>query len=367
MKKKVLCVVGDWESGGVESFFSRLYQTMDLSNLQIDIAANLWDPNSVFNTVFKQKNIRRIQYGFSRKYIFRLVAIFKLFPLLLRNKYDVIHSNVGSLNVWVILMGFCLRVKKRVAHIHIDITPLPGCYRQWLKYILGRLSAFVLACVATDLLAVSSKAGKAFYGKHCQFSVIRNGIILRDFQFLPQQRSQVRKQNMWEDQLIIANVGRLDRNKNQIFLLDLLQQLLIRHPQTYLILIGNGDIVPDLKAKAKQLGVEQRLFFKGQVKQVASILQGADVFVLPSLKEGLGISVIEAQCCGLPCFVSDGIPQEALICNTTQIELSKSAEEWAEIILNRTKNFYRQDCTKQIKEAGFDICDTARQIKEIYL
>ena len=88
---------------------------------------------------------------------------------------------------------------------------------------------------------------------------------------------------------------------------------------------------------------------------------------MPSLFEGLGIVAIEAQCSGLPCFISDGVPDEAMICNTTKIPLSKTAKEWSNIILEKTKNFERKDCSDFIKKANFDVQETTKKVQNIYL
>ena len=94
--------------------------------------------------------------------------------------------------------------------------------------------------------------------------------------------------------------------------------------------------------------------------------QAFDAFLLPSLDEGLPIVHLEAQTSGLPCFVSDAVTIESSVCNTTVISLSKNAKEWADIILEKTKNFQRQDCSSVVKQAGFTIQDSVKNLEQLY-
>ena len=131
-------------------------------------------------------------------------------------------------------------------------------------------------------------------------------------------------------------------------------------------MIGEGPLEKQIKEKVKKLNIEAKVKFLGIREDVNKLYQVMDCFVLPSFFEGLGIVNIEAQCSGLPVFISDGVPDEAMICNTTKISLKKSAKQWADIILENIKNFERKDCAAILKQAGFDIKDTAKQIERIY-
>ena len=111
----------------------------------------------------------------------------------------------------------------------------------------------------------------------------------------------------------------------------------------------------------------KNVIFSGVRKDIENIYQAFDCFVFPSLFEGFGIAALEAQCSGLPCYISNYVPNEASVCNTIKLSLSKSAKYWADIILKKNKSFERKDCSDIIKKAGFDIKNTAKQIEKIYL
>lgn len=114
-------------------------------------------------------------------------------------------------------------------------------------------------------------------------------------------------------------------------------------------------------------GIDDKIDFLGLRNNVSDILCFSDVFISPSISEGFGLAILEAQSAGLPCFISDSVPDIANVVNTEKISLSESPEKWADIIVHKMKNFKRKDESKIIKQSGFDVIDVVKKIEEGYL
>ena len=163
-------------------------------------------------------------------------------------------------------------------------------------------------------------------------------------------------------------MGRLCGNKNQSFLLDVFAELMKLRENSVLVIAGDGELSESLKQKANTLGISHKVMFLGAVDDVSPLYQVLDCFVFPSLSEGLGIAAVEAQTSGLVTVCSDGVPKEAGITELCSfMPLTASPKEWAEHIISRASDYERRSYADEVKAAGYDIHDTARQLEEIYL
>lgn len=371
MKKKVLFVMENFKSGGIESFFFNVYNNIDLDKFKIDLAVNTLDFSSPFYSIIREKGINVFIYGFSSKSNSIYFSLWKIFKIIKENgEYDVVHSNVGFANAIVLFIAKFLKINKRFSHSHTSL----GVYKniniilKKVKYVIRSiLFRHLILKFSTKCLAVSNKAVKYLYGNINNYQIIKNGIDTVKFKYNQQIRNKFREKLNIENKFIVGHVGRFTSPKNHLFLIDIFNEINTRNKNSMLMLIGEGQLKKNVKQKIEKLKLRNSVVFIGTKNNVNDYYQATDVFILPSLVEGLGIVAIEAQCSGLPCFISDGVPDEAMICNTTKISLSKSAKEWADIILGKIKNFERKDCSKLVKDAGFDIKDTAKQIEQIYL
>jgi glycosyltransferase involved in cell wall biosynthesis len=164
-------------------------------------------------------------------------------------------------------------------------------------------------------------------------------------------------------------VARFVEPKNHTFLLEIFRELLKMEPQAVLLLIGSGPLEEKIRLKAKEMHIDDAVIFSGEHSNIADYYQAMDVFVLPSLFEGLGIVNIEAQCAGLPCFVSDNVAPEAKITDLLAfLSITDSPEKWAlEIIKGWKESGERRARVEDVQEKGFDINRTAQQLQELYV
>ena len=188
------------------------------------------------------------------------------------------------------------------------------------------------------------------------------------FSYNPQKRKRVREEfGFSDDMLVIGHVGSFWAVKNHTFLVDVFSALVKKDVKAKLLLVGNGGRINEIREKSKSLGLYNKVIFTGVRTDIPDLMQAMDVFVFPSLYEGLGIALIEAQAAGLPCVVSDTIPQEAYLTDLVDSEsLSAPAEKWAEKILAK-RAIPRTDRRAEIAAHGFDITTEAVKLQEFYL
>lgn len=344
--------------GGIETVIMNWYRNIDIDRIQFDfIVTDI--KNDFYSKEIKQYggNIYKINKNFS---VFgKIKYLFDLYRFLKKKKYDCFFSHEQFLGSLTCMTAFFAGIKRRITVSHLSETYNANKFKLLISYLLNYL--FV-----TDRLAVSNIAGLSQYGKFLSFKTINTGINIETFSYSTLARNKYRKLLKIDNKFIIGNVSRLSKDKNLFFLIDIFYEIKKQKSNAVLIQIGWGNLYDNLKSKIKNLNLDSCVILLGKKDDVYNYYQAMDTFIFPALNEGLGIVAIEAQCSGLPCFISDGVPDEAMICNTTKISLSNSAKEWANIILEKTKNFERKDCSSFVKKSGFDIKDSTKQIEECF-
>ena len=249
-------------------------------------------------------------------------------------------------------------VPVRIAHSHSSRQDRD------LKYPLKLLFKRSIPGQATQLFACGKEAGKWMFGTD-DFRVLNNAIDAERYRFDPEVRQEVRRElGIPADAPVAGHVGRFMAPKNHGFLLRIFAEL---PDHARLLLVGDGELLAENERLAEELGVRDRVIFAGLRSDVDRMLQAMDVFVFPSLYEGLPLSVIEAQAAGLPCLISDKVPIECKKTDlVTQIPLDASPAEWAEAVLSAAEA-PRGDTLAQIRETGFDIRANAEWLQNYYL
>lgn len=214
---------------------------------------------------------------------------------------------------------------------------------------------------ATDFWACSKEAGEWFYSKQimqgANYKEIKNAIDISQYKYDEDIRIAYRKKYGVEDKFVIGNVGRLQFQKNQLFLLDIFASVLKKKPEAILWMIGQGEDEDKIREKIQKLNLGTAVKMLGVRNDVPNLLQAMDVFVFPSVFEGLGIALLEAQATGLTCIASkDVIPEEVKVTPQLQfVSLEESAEVWADRILNAEYCEKRDTLFQLAMKAGYDI------------
>lgn len=367
---KVLYFVDRMLRGGIQSLVIDWISRFDKEKIHVDFL--LLDDGNEYELektlkeigckVYKLKGIW-IKKPFD--YIKYSIALDNFFKK--HHDYNAIHLHSSSKNYLVLKYAKKYEIPTRIAHSHnIDFQT-----NNKIKKFIGNCFKKSLVKYSTDYFACSNLAGQWLFGKNIlnnpKYKVINNAIDYEKFKYNEKIRKKIRQElNVKDDTVVIGNVGRLTTQKNHKFLVDIFSEYHKKNKNSLLVLIGTGDLEKEIKSKVKHLKLEKSVYFAGFKTNVNEYMQGLDIFLLPSLHEGLPVVGVEAQAAGLPCYMSkDVITDEVKIAdNVYFISLEDSPEKWADIILNNNNS--RTDNYKKIKDRGYIISDVIKILENVY-
>lgn len=277
-----------------------------------------------------------------------------------KHLYTIVHSHLDCMSAYPLKHAQNAGVPVRIAHAHSKNQDKD------LKYPIKIISKAFITRYATNLFACGQDAGRWMFNGN-PFSVLRNAIDVQKYVYSPEIRQEIRQEFHIGKQIVLGHVGRFNPPKNHNFLIDIFYEYQKKNPNSILMLVGDGNGKQEIEKKAEDLGIREKVIFTGVRSDVNRLLQAMDVFVFPSLYEGLPVTLIEAQSAGLPCVISDQVPEECIVTNLVkQQPLSDSVQGWLRTI-DELKNVKREDQSKVIKAAGYDIKENAKKLQEFYL
>lgn len=231
-----------------------------------------------------------------------------------------------------------------------------------------RISQAMMPSVVTDCLACSQAAAEWMFPKKIRNSVkiIRNGLDSNEWRFNSVVRARIRQEMGLQDAFVIGHVGRFVKQKNHQKLIAVFDEIYKRNDKARLILIGDGPLNEKIHKDVEQRNINDAVLFIGITDHVSDFMQAMDVFLFPSVFEGLPLTMIEAQAAGLPCICTDNISKEVKATDLVEfLSLEELNEKWAKFALKFDTNYERKDTTEMIKAGGYDINDSAKQLTEI--
>ena len=280
-------------------------------------------------------------------------------------EYDAVHLHEVYLSG--IIFPIAKRYGLRVLISHSHTTEFSD---KRMNAIRNAVLFYPARMLSTHFFACSLDAGVAAFGTKIahgkNFYLQRNAIDIEKFLYSDNNRQKIREEFGLENSLVVGHIGRFAPQKNHMFLLDVFAKVVEREPNAKLLLVGNGPLFDDARKKAEELGIGDSVIQTGVRKDVGALLAAMDVFVLPSLFEGLGIVLIEAQCSGLPCVAATSITEEARVLpDYYASSLNDSPETWADVILNcnMTRNL---DALTYIEKAGYELTTAAKDLVNQY-
>jgi glycosyltransferase involved in cell wall biosynthesis len=326
---RILHMLGTMNPGGVETWLMHALRNIDRNTFHMDFCtfgteAGLYageadELGSIVLRCSKSANLWSFRRRFRR--------------ILREGSYQIAHSHVhlfsGALLRWAKAEG----VPIRIAHSHntSDGRPNTGMRRFYRRLMKSWIDRY-----ATHGLAASSAAAVALFRENWQadgrFRVLHCGIDLHPFQEPVDRRKVLKELGIPADALVVGHVGRFDPQKNHRFLLDVARETLNRRPDVHFLLVGDGPLRVEIEALARGMGLSGKTHFAGIRTDVPRLMRGAiDVFLFPSLWEGLPLTVIEAQAAGLRCILSEAVTSEACILpeQSIRLPLSEGVEKWA--------------------------------------
>lgn len=368
MKKiKVLHVgVDNIGHGGRSTVAFNLTDAMSSEQIKNDFLAEKKIDN-VYEQKIKENNGEIVYLGnlSNNKIIRKAQRANRIVKVLKENKYDIVH--IHGDDAWEVANTTILTKLAKIPNIIVHAHSSGNADQGLIKKMLINLFRPVLNQKKYTKFAVTNEAALYMYGSLKDVKVIRNGIHVERYRYDANIRKEMRKILSLNPNFVIGCVARMTPVKNHYFLIDVFKKVLDMERNAKLVLVGNGELSDKIKEYVCKSNLGSQVLFLGNRKDVSDIMQALDVFVLPSIHEGLGLVNIEAQSAGLPCVVSDGVPQSAKVLDDFKfLSLKESKEKWAQEIL-KFKNFNRIDTTEKINQAEYNIKDTAEIIGNIYL
>lgn len=346
-----------FDINGISTVIMNYYQNMQKNGLDFDFLVNDYIDENYKKII--ENNGDKV-YLFKRRKSSILKYIFDLYKLVKKNEYNVIHIHGNSSTMMFELVSALLQKSPIVKIVH-------GHSIETQHKNINFLLKAPFLCSYDFAFAASKEAGSWLYNG-APFTVINNGIEVEKFSFSARKRDFYRNEMGLKDKFVLLNVGRLEENKNQSFLIDVFHELCNVEKNSILLLVGDGSHDEELKAKVKSYNLEDKVIFLGKKFDTVPYFLIADVFVHPSKYESFGIVNIEAQCSGLPCVVSDAIPEEAKITDYLNfLSLQSSKRAWVDEILKYREGYIREDQSELIRSKGFDIIQNANFLKDFYL
>ena len=297
----------------------------------------------------------------------RFCYISDFYRLCKKEHFDIVHIHMyGAYDAVYAVAARLAGVKRVIRHSHFGL----GADYSILKKVCNSFFR-TFSFMGNDICAACSESAKhyMFSKKNAEKCILlHNGIETERFAYDEAVRQRVRCERDFDGAFVIGNVGRLDYQKNHSFLLDIFSELLKQKKNSLLVIAGSGVLEDELKSKAAALGIAEKVVFCGNVENTAELYQAMDCFVFPSHFEGLAIAAIEAQTAGLKTICSDRVsPEEAITDLCSFMPLTASPKEWAEHIISQCNGYERRSYADEVRAAGYDIKDTAKQLEKIYL
>lgn len=381
---KVLHYIKHLGSGGGEAFLYNIYQNIDRSRVQFDFLVNTSKQELLDDKITALGGRKVILLNEEPKSTFlKIVCVVNnLYRLLKKEEYKIIHihcsNGQGLLYAWIAKVA---GVPVRITHIH-NVTVEGKAVV--LKKMFHDLCKLLFMNAPTDYFACSRAAAKWLYSDKIidkkQYVVINNGIDPEKFRFDEMIRKKIRGEFNFgrgrsdivsgeQKKKILLNIGRMEEQKNQIFLLDIFDHICNLNDDYRLVLIGRGSLEKAIKKHMQELDLADKMTFIKYTDHVEEYMWASDLFLLPSNSEGLGIVAIEAQAAGLRTIVSDRVPREAFITDLiSATPLDASVKEWAENVIKADlpSNDKRKRYPDVVKGRGFEIAGVASQLQNFY-
>lgn len=360
---RIAQIIGKWLGGGVEAVVMNYYKHIDRSKIQFDFICDSDSTNIPYDEIEKLggKVILIPPYQKIFKYHKELKKVLQ------EGNYKIVHSHINTLSIFSLFAAKCAKVPVRIAHSH-STTNKKEKKKNLMKQILKPFSKLF----ATDYMCCSEYAGRWLFGNKeydkGNVYLLNNAIDVELFKYDENVRKQIRNElNIKDDTLAIGHIGRFVEQKNHTFLINIFNEVHKQNNNSLLLLIGQGPLKERIEEKVKQLGISNSVLFLGQRNDTNKLYQAMDVFVLPSLYEGLPVVGVEAQASGLLCLLSDEMTKETKILGTTKFKyINKPALDWANDILNNYKDYTRKSQNDNIRKNGFDIEEEGKKLEEKY-
>lgn len=360
---RVAIVSGKFDSGGKKNLIMEYYRHIDREKVQFDFLCDS-DSQAIPREEIESLGGRVYEITVYQNILGNMYDIYKLCKM---NKYPVMHAYNSTMNVFPMfvakLAGVPVRISESLSMAH------EGDWKTKIKKILRPMSRWF----ANYYMSCGKDCGRWQFGDKLfdagKVDVFKTVINTGFNAYNPELREKTRKEFGWEDKIVIGHIGRFTPQKNSVHLIEIFAAIAKKEPKAVLCLIGDGELKTDMMTKIDELGIKDKVDYLGRREDIQQFYNAMDMFLLPSLYEGLPVVGLEAESCGLPMFFSTEVTREANACELGHfIELNVSDEEWADEILKAVKENMpvRRSHAKEVAEAGFDSASEAMRMQKYY-
>ncbi len=362
-KKKILHIIGGMDRGGAESYIMNTLRNIDKKKYEFGIltffpshSGDKYDFEDELNKMgVKMYHIKDNRFKRPHRFINDIAKIVR------DEKYDIVHSHIDFMSALSLTGAKKGGATKRISHSH-------GSNNEKLNSRVVRvISVFLrhrLNRVATDRLACGKAAGKFLFGEKQKFTVIHNGVDLQTFRYNTNTRHKMREEYGFSDSgTILLNIGRLETVKNHKRLISIFGDYSRKHDDARLVIVGDGSLHDELVDEIASEQLDKKVLLLPAQSGVERFYMMADVFVMPSLFEGVPTVGIEAQVCGMKCLFADTVPKETKLIDSSKfIPLNG---DWLSYI-TPNKDEERLAAIDNPKVQEYNIKNTVLKLEEVY-
>lgn len=363
---RILHSVSYMSRGGIETMLMNYYRHIDRSKVQFDFLCNSYNKGAyddeirdLGGRIFRTPGFNPARYFKYRQYMEKLFAE--------HPEYKIVEAHNGALGVYALNAAKKAGIPTRIYHAHgcgmiVDLKfPVKYVCKHLLKYNMN------------EHFVCSLKTGEYYMGKQVmqenRFHFIPNAIDVKKFIFNAEIRNKLRESYNLQDRTVIGHIGRFSPPKNHFFLIKVFAEALKLNSKLHLVLVGEGERENEIKRQIESWHISDHVTLTGSVSNANEWYQAFDLFLMPSLWEGLPVVGVEAQCADLPCVFSTEVTREiSLNPNTSFISLKESPHYWAKSI-NEILNKKRERINQYdlITEKRYNIEVEAQKLQELYL
>ena len=351
--------------GGAETMVMNYYRNIDRTRVQFDFLVHREERGAyedeieaMGGRIYRMIPFHPLTFGKYRK---QIAAFFDAHP-----EYRIVHGHCSELGYFVYREAHKRGVPVIIAHAHSSQAMLDTkwLFRTYFKHAMQKYVTQIFTC--------GEEAGVWLAGKRLSATAIlqRNAIDTQRYRYSSETSVKVRESlGIPADCTVIGHVGSFQKVKNHAFLIEVFQALHQCHPHTRLVLVGEGSLRMEMMQKVKDLHLEHAVMFLGSRSDVPDLLKAMDVFVFPSLWEGLSVAMMEAQSAGLPCVVSDTIPAEVAMTDLVSfVSLKAPMADWVTRIQDVLATPKDRTCYPEFVAAkGYDIQQNAAWLQNYYV
>lgn len=374
--KRILQVLTTMNRGGAETMIMNYYRAIDRTKVQFDFLLHRNEESAYDKEILQLGGkIYRVPSITPINYIKYKEALSLFFSK--HQDYIIVHSHLNALSGIILGVARKKGVPVRISHSHLAVQPyiLKKIFNKntdVTAIIKDSIQTLIRKSVrknSTHFFACGIKAGNWLFGKEnaSKVTIINNAIDVSKFTFSEKEREKIRKSLIIKDEKIIGHVGRFNEQKNHFFLIKIFKEIVSQDENVVLVLVGVGGLRSKIEDEVNKLGIRNKVRFLGLRDDIPNLLQAFDIFLFPSLYEGLPVTLVEAQAAGLRIVTSNRVTTEVDITQlVTFLSLGISSKEWASVVINNL-DYKRRNTNKMIADGSYDVYTNALKLQNFYL